>query len=184
MPRIKNQSDIDSIDKLNVGDTILYAGQTAKMPAGQLLTINLLKLDLGNFALGLIYEWKKVIAVELKIDSHKLINNGFNNIFIYNDTNQDRFITVTVRNVDTSKHSDILHQNNSAVQIYNDYGIYESKKPLDGAILNSRSTMLAFIKESESSTPISSSGTSTTNKSRIRVNLPTGKKLYCDLKDI
>ena len=121
MPRIKNQSDIDSISKLDVGDTILYAGQTAKMPAGQLLTINLLKLDLGNFTLGLIYEWKKVIAVELKIDSHKLINNGFNNIFIYNDTNQDRFITVTVRNVDTSKHSDILHQNNSAVQIYNDY---------------------------------------------------------------
>lgn len=186
MPVIKNQSDIDSIDKLNVGDTILYAGQTAKMPAGQLLTINLLKLDLGNFTLGLLYEWKKIITVELKIDSHKLINNGFNNIFIYNDTNQDRFITVTVRNVDTSKHSDILHQNNSAVQIYNDYGIYESKKPLGGTIiLNSRTTALAFIKDSESSTPINTGSVSPTdNKTRIRVNLPTGKKLYCDLKDI
>lgn len=176
MPVIKNQSDIDSIDKLNVGDTILYAGQTAKMPAGQLLTINLLKLDLGNFTLGLIYEWKKVIAVELKIDSHKLINNGFNNIFIYNDTNQDRFITVTVRNVDTSKHSDIMHQNESAIQIYNDTGTFESKRPLDGKILNSRSTMLGFIKDSESSTPINTGSVSPTdNKTRIRVNLPTGK---------
>ena len=184
MPRIKNQSDIDSISKLDVGDAIAYFGQTALMPAGQLMTINLLKLDLGIFKMRLLYEWYRIIQVELIVDSHKLINNRFNNIYIYNDTNIGRFITVTVRNVDTSKHSDIMHQNESAIQIYNDTGTFESKRPFDGVKLNSQSTLLEFIKESESSTPISSSGTSTTNKSRIRVNLPTGEKLYCDLKDI